>query len=580
MRFLVLVWLLVTSSRLAHAQQPVTAQAAFDYLQDQRARVRAVVGKADNPPADSLRKGQRILNEALVYYARPDVQALAKTNRPLHFRRSDILFDLARLQSQLGQPAEVVSSLRQIMGPEFEGLYAEWIIEEPLFATARQDSALKIVLDKAAATSAIFNSKALATPYQPNLSDAEKVAGLSKLWSEAKYNFAYFDHIPNVDWDKLYLQYIPKIQSTTSTLAYYRVLKQFCAQLHDGHTNVWAVGQPLLDSVNAGPPITGELIDGRVWVQQVRHDSLRQTGIIPGLEIVRIDGIPTVTYAERYVRPYQSGSTTQNVDVQTYSYQLLKGARNRPVTIEFRDNKGKTFTRKLPRDGYGRMTPFEAVNLRFLPGNIAYLQVNEFESDKGYRRFAAAFDSIATTNALIIDLRRNGGGNSNNGFSILNYLTDKPYSTGSYQSRIYSPVGRARGDKVRFEPVDTGSVALPAGVGKLYTKPVVVLIGGMTFSAAEDFCSAYVGMKRGALIGEPTGGSTGQPLVFTLPGGVMARVCTKRDGYPDGTEWNGRGIEPTVLVRPTVADVQTGQDTVLKAALKYLETTYKPITKK
>jgi carboxyl-terminal processing protease len=65
---------------------------------------------------------------------------------------------------------------------------------------------------------------------------------------------------------------------------------------------------------------------------------------------------------------------------------------------------------------------------------------------------------------------------------------------------------------------------------------VVVLISGETFSAAEDFCSAYVGLKRGALVGEPTDGSTGQPLTFAVPGGIMARVCTKRDAYPDGTE--------------------------------------------
>jgi C-terminal processing protease CtpA/Prc len=99
---------------------------------------------------------------------------------------------------------------------------------------------------------------------------------------------------------------------------------------------------------------------------------------------------------------------------------------------------------------------------------------------------------------------------------------------------------------------------------------VALLISGETFSAAEDFCAAYVGLKRDILVGEPTGGSTGQPLAFSLPGGIMARVCTKRDAYPDGTEWNGIGILPTVLVRPSVAALQAGRDPVLKAALSNL----------
>ncbi|RZK30066.1 MAG: hypothetical protein EOO63_07645, partial [Hymenobacter sp.] len=81
-----------------------------------------------------------------------------------------------------------------------------------------------------------------------------------------------------------------------------------------------------------------------------------------------------------------------------------------------------------------------------------------------------------------------------------------------------------------------------------------------------------VGLKRGILVGEPTGGSTGQPLAFALPGGIMARVCTKRDAYPDGTEWNGIGILPTVPARPTVAALQAGRDPVLEAALRALGT--------
>jgi carboxyl-terminal processing protease len=71
-------------------------------------------------------------------------------------------------------------------------------------------------------------------------------------------------------------------------------------------------------------------------------------------------------------------------------------------------------------------------------------------------------------------------------------------------------------------------------------------------------------------VGEPTGGSTGQPLMFNLPGGGLARVCTKRDTYPDGREFVGVGIQPQVLVRPTVEDFRAGRDTVLEAALELL----------
>lgn len=580
MKHLLFALLALAGVPAASAQAPLTAEAAYEHLQSQRTRADAVVGESAKPPVDSLQKGVRILQAALAYYHRPEVEALAKTSKSLYYRQSDLLFDLAVLQGKLNQPQAAAAALRQLLTPEFSSAYLPHLLKEPALAAARRESSLQPAFEKAEALNNVFNSPALATPYQPNLSTAEKVAGLSKMWEIAKYNFVYFDHLPGFDWDKLYLDYLPKVQATPSTLAYFRLLQTFYAQLHDGHTGVWTKAGPLADSVYGGPPLRAQLVEGRVLLRDVRSDSLRRTGLVPGLEIVQVDDQPVVAYADRAVRPYQSGSTTQNVDVQTYVYGLLRGPKNRPVRLTLRDARGRQFTRVLPRRGYGKQTPFVPVRLRFLPGNVAYLQVNEFETDAGFKRFVAAFDSIKTTSALVIDLRQNGGGNSGNGWRILGYLTDQPFLVGRYQSRTYSAVGRARGEGIRFEPVDTANIWSAAGGQKLYTKPVAVLISGETFSAAEDFCSAYVGLKRGALVGEATGGSTGQPLAFSLPGGIMARVCTKRDAYPDGTEWNGLGILPTLPVRPTVAALQAGRDPVLEAALRKLGAPAQPTAHK
>ena len=75
-------------------------------------------------------------------------------------------------------------------------------------------------------------------------------------------------------------------------------------------------------------------------------------------------------------------------------------------------------------------------------------------------------------------------------------------------------------------------------------------------------------MKRGLIIGEPTGGSTGQPLIVSLPGGGGAVICSKRDKFPDGTDFVGRGIQPDKIVPPTISDFRARRDTVLEAALQ------------
>lgn len=568
------------------SQTPLTADSAYAYLQDQRARARVPQQDQDKPPADSLRKAEKILLDALVYYERADVQALAKTSKSLFARKGDISFDLGLIQAKMGQTETAAKTLAYVLTTDYATAYADRIETMPALRAVRSDPALAPQLKKINGANRVFNSAALRTPYQVNIPEDEKIAGLSKLWSEAKYNFAYFDHVPDLDWDKLYLDYLPKIRATRSTADYVRVLALFCAQLHDGHTDVWANDPALADSLERRPPIRTMLVDDKVLVQDVLSDSLLKTGIRPMMELVSIDGLPAKEYADRYVKPYQSGSTQQNVDVATYAYELLKGHKDKPVTLGFRersDGVAPVFTRTLPRTGYTKLRSTPAYSFTVLPGNVAYVQLNTFDNNEALTGFKRSFDSIATTNALILDVRLNSGGNSGVGWDILGYLTDKPMQTGSYSSRIYSPLRRARGEGVKFENIGDSKGGWPAKGTQLYSKPVVVLTSGRTFSAAEDLAVVFDYMKRGTIIGEPTGGSTGQPLSFNLPGGVMARVCTKRDAYPDGKEWNGKGIQPTILVKPTVADLQRGRDPVLEAALTHLgakQTTVKETRRK
>ena len=98
-----------------------------------------------------------------------------------------------------------------------------------------------------------------------------------------------------------------------------------------------------------------------------------------------------------------------------------------------------------------------------------------------------------------------------------------------------------------------------------------MLTGAQTASAAEDFCVAFDVMRRGEMVGQPTAGSTGQPLFVPLPGGGTLRVCTMRATYPDGREFVGVGVRPDLVVDETVGDARTGRDTALEAALGRLK---------
>ena len=47
------------------------------------------------------------------------------------------------------------------------------------------------------------------TTYDAQLSDSDKLYGLSLFWREVSYNFAFFDQVPELDWDQAYKEFIP-----------------------------------------------------------------------------------------------------------------------------------------------------------------------------------------------------------------------------------------------------------------------------------------------------------------------------------------------------------------------------------
>ena len=417
----------------------------------------------------------------------------------------------------------------------------------------------------------LFDSQALATPYRENLSEDEKLAGLAKFWSEVKYNFVYVDKLKELDWDRLYLETIPKVRATTSTVEYYRVLAELCAKLQDGHTNVYP-GPEIRDAMMARPLFTTHLVEGRVLVREVFDPALSAKGVQPGVEVTAVNGEPSSAYAQRELVPVISASTRQDLDNRAYGFAFLMGALQEVPRVSFRTAAGKHFELDTPRVGMDAfrkaMTRREPFELRMLPGNVAYVALNSFGDDRAADAYVAAFERIAKASALVIDVRNNGGGNSSVGYRVLATLVDKPFATSAWSTRQYLPSYRAWSKPMPdFEKAANNWE--PDGK-RHFTGPVAVLTSGGTYSAAEDFAVAFDAMKRGAIVGEATGGSTGQPLFISLPGGGTARICTKADTYPDGTRWVGKGIQPTVAARQTLADLRRGRDTVLEAALARL----------
>ena len=229
------------------------------------------------------------------------------------------------------------------------------------------------------------------------------------------------------------------------------------------------------------------------------------------------------------------------------------------------------------------------------------MALNTFGDEKVIEDFEGHLPELRKCRGLVIDIRRNGGGSSGTGYAITKHLTRKSFLGSRWKTREHRAAFKAwgkfyaekppqeiaeirekadGGDLERLERVigtyngtfwyeSEASTMKPGRKGKL-RMPVVVLIGHDTGSAAEDFLIAMDSIQRGTFVGQKTFGSTGQPLTFELPGGGSARVCTKRDTYPDGREFVGYGVMPHVSVEPSVEDLLSDRDVVLERGIEVL----------
>jgi carboxyl-terminal processing protease len=321
--------------------------------------------------------------------------------------------------------------------------------------------------------------------------------------------------------------------------------------------------------------------------------------VIPvGSEIISVSNIPVSRYIDQYVRPYISQSADYILEDSGVDY-LLDGFLGDTVTVGFRKPDKSIHSMLLKREAKNIPWQYATSNTLFelkqLPGDIVKIDLNSFDTKKIIDTFQAALPVLKKAKAIIIDIRKNGGGNSDHSAAILSYFTDNNFIQGSkWFTREHRASYKAWGAFAARDPADTsewsrkardyfyGRVWYEGGQmtrmnmapknDRMTTVPLVVLLGHSTASAAEDFLIMLDGLKgRATTIGQRSFASTGQPMSFELPGGGSARICTKKDTYPDGRVFVGVGIKPDIEVNPTVEDYLKNQDKVLERAINLLK---------
>lgn len=188
--------------------------------------------------------------------------------------------------------------------------------------------------------------------------------------------------------------------------------------------------------------------------------------------------------------------------------------------------------------------------------NVGYIELRRFvRPEQVASRIEAAMTLVGDTRALIIDLRRNRGGDPETVMLVASYLFDQP----THLNDIYWRVG---------DRIETRWTAAQV-TGRRYgaTRPIVILTSEDTFSAGEDFAYALKHVGRAVLIGETTGGGAHPGSRRRLNAHFMMNVPTGRAINPvTKTDWEGVGVVPDIAA-PAKKALVVGQVNLLKKLL-------------
>ena len=187
-----------------------------------------------------------------------------------------------------------------------------------------------------------------------------------------------------------------------------------------------------------------------------------------------------------------------------------------------------------------RMIGYGVARAAVLPGNIGYLDLRAFtEPDpQTLAALEAAVTLVSGAEAVIVDVRRNGGGNSETVAALAGHFLGPGVHVNDF-------VGRGDGDAA---PVRERSFT-PKRAGTRITAPLFVLTSKRTFSGAEEFAYDMQTQKRATLIGETTGGGANPGEFVRVDDHFRAFVSDGRARNPiTGTNWEGTGVRPDVEV--------------------------------
>ncbi len=359
------------------------------------------------------------------------------------------------------------------------------------------------------------------------------------LWNTFKDHYAYFE-LRNVDPEKMYSEYCPRVTSKTSEADLFLILNEMLESFDDGHISISAPDEVEEEARN--------LYEEKNENQEIE----KETDIELPAEKLRKYKV-SEQVAEKYIpegKSIKNGNLRWGIvknNIGYFQINQMMGMADYGIsdTLSYRDNWVAYFEK---------------------------LETVENDNEDELQGISKSLDSIMkdlqNTEALIIDVRFNGGGKDEVGMAVLERLNNKERIVFTKKGKMgngYTPVNKVT------------QTAWP----NAYSKPVYLLIGPESASATEIMALSSLSLPNIKRIGSNTEGVFSDVLDKSLPNGWEFGLSSEVYLDLKGNNYEGIGIAPDVeigyerdtqkFLRKVVTDLTEEGDKCIQKALELID---------
>jgi carboxyl-terminal processing protease len=369
-----------------------------------------------------------------------------------------------------------------------------------------------------------------------------------------------------IDWKAVAKEFGAAAKATKTDQEHYVLLVRLLARLEDGHAAVrtrertqgirWpaeAKGERFWS------PISLCRIGKKIHVESATA-SAREEGILPGSEVVAVEGVPAAKWLEQRAarwRDFKGFSTDQHA-FSFVCHPGLAEPEGTKLALELRDPKGvkKKASLRFKQGDFTALGPAVppadlagTADVRYgrLPSGHGYVHVARCPGDLP-EQIDAALAAVGTAPGIVLDFRGNAGG----GF-------DHDALMGRFVPK---------GETLAFAKSYASAGPHP------YAGPVVVIVDGLVVSAGETASGQFKEDGRAYVIGEsPTAGMSSQKTEIELPSGLFAlyvSIGSNKGRFNGGKGIEGIGVAPHEIVEHDPAQLAAGVDTLIARAVALL----------